>query len=616
MKKTDLIHKVKQLEGLTQDERAYLIDLINTRKKYGLVWEDKPEDVEEQLRDNLPVLKEDKSKAIINGDDYPNHILIEGDNLHALTALTFTHEGKIDVIYIDPPYNRGDNDFIYNDDYVDKEDSFRHSKWLSFMSKRLMIAKCLLRNEGVIFISIDDNEFAQLKMLCDEVFLEKNFIECFQWEKTQSPSNLSKKSKKRLEYVLCYEKNKSNLRYTGLVQDNPNDNPLLKSNNNFKTLNFPKEAVECRIQGDHVLEPGEYGTAKNKVFLKNRIEILDGKFMNDIELEGKFVWTQDNLKEEIKKKTKIVFKTTALAPRYDKLSYDAEVPPNIIDERWGVATNDVAKSELEGFEINDFEYPKPVSLIKYLISFYPKKDIIVLDFFAGTGTTLESTIELNYDGGNRQCILVCNNEKKGAELNLIPEQITYKRASKVIKGYKKPNGEIIPPKTNNNFRYYKSAFVPRDTSIKNKRELTRLATELLCIKEDIYSEVRQIGEFILNSSYVRAFHQNGLYLLIIYDEDVIEQMVEVIQSAIEQAGGQRPHFKVYVFSNGQYPFTEEFEDVLEHITLCALPDAIYKAYQNVLPKRQRKAVPVLEEPTAEEVESSLLADNQLDLFNQ
>ena len=128
MNKQDLISKIKQLDGVTQDERAYLINLVNTKKKYGLVWEDKPEDVEEQLRDNLPVLKEVKDKAIINGEDNPNHILIEGDNLHALTALTFTHEGAIDVIYIDPPYNTGNKDFKYNDTFVDKEDSYRHSK--------------------------------------------------------------------------------------------------------------------------------------------------------------------------------------------------------------------------------------------------------------------------------------------------------------------------------------------------------------------------------------------------------------------------------------------------------------------------------------------------------
>jgi adenine-specific DNA-methyltransferase len=182
MNKKDILNKIKSLEGLNQDERAYLVNLVNTKKKYGLVWEDKPEDVEEQLRTKLPVLQEVKERAIINdavtssGVETPNHILIEGDNLHALTALTFTHENKIDLIYIDPPYNTGNKDFIYNDHYVDNEDAYRHSKWISFMEKRLRIAHKLLKDDGVIFISIDDNEQAQLKMLCDEVFLENNFI--------------------------------------------------------------------------------------------------------------------------------------------------------------------------------------------------------------------------------------------------------------------------------------------------------------------------------------------------------------------------------------------------------------------------------------------------------
>ena len=177
MNKQELISKIKSLQDISSEEKAYLIELVNTKKKYGLVWEEKPEDVEEQLRSMLPVFKEVKERAIISEDkDAPNHILIEGDNLHALTALSYTHEGKIDVIYIDPPYNTGNKDFIYNDAYVDKEDTYRHSKWLSFMDKRLRLAKKLLSEKGVIFISIDDNELSQLKLLCDEVFGENNLV--------------------------------------------------------------------------------------------------------------------------------------------------------------------------------------------------------------------------------------------------------------------------------------------------------------------------------------------------------------------------------------------------------------------------------------------------------
>lgn len=184
MKATDrnkLIDRIKTLEGLTDDERSALLGLLNETKTYGLVWEDKPEEVEERLRTELPVLKEVNSRAIISDNaDAPNHILIEGDNLEALTTLAYTHEGKIDVIYIDPPYNTGNKDFIYNDSYVDSEDTYRHSKWLSFMSRRLRIAKKLLSERGVIFISIDDNEAHNLKLLCDDkeigLFGEQNFV--------------------------------------------------------------------------------------------------------------------------------------------------------------------------------------------------------------------------------------------------------------------------------------------------------------------------------------------------------------------------------------------------------------------------------------------------------
>ena len=142
MDKPALVEKIRTLEGLTNDEKADLIGLLRSHKKYGLVWEEKPEEVEERLRDHLPVLTEVKERAILSTEaDAPNHILIEGDNLEALTALSYTHEGKIDVIYIDPPYNTGNKDFTYNDDYVNKENEFRHSKWLSFMRRRLVTIK-------------------------------------------------------------------------------------------------------------------------------------------------------------------------------------------------------------------------------------------------------------------------------------------------------------------------------------------------------------------------------------------------------------------------------------------------------------------------------------------
>lgn len=177
MDKNELKQKIEEIEGLTNEEKSELIKLLRSQKKYGLVWEDKPEDAEQRMVNEQPVLVEVPERAILSDDaEAPNHILIESDNLEALTALSYTHAGKIDVIYIDPPYNTGNKDFIYNDSFVDKEDGYRHSKWLSFMNKRLKIAKNLLSEKGVIFISCDDNEQAPLKMLCDEIFGEANFL--------------------------------------------------------------------------------------------------------------------------------------------------------------------------------------------------------------------------------------------------------------------------------------------------------------------------------------------------------------------------------------------------------------------------------------------------------
>lgn len=165
MNKYELAKKINELEGLTNDEKSELFQLLRSKKKYGLVWEDKPEDIEQRMLDDQPVLVEVPERAILSDDaEAPNHILIEGDNLEALTALSYTHAGKIDVIYINPPYNTGNKDFKYNDAYVDKEDAYYNSKWLSFMNKRLKIAKNLLSDKGVILISIGDSWFAERRV--------------------------------------------------------------------------------------------------------------------------------------------------------------------------------------------------------------------------------------------------------------------------------------------------------------------------------------------------------------------------------------------------------------------------------------------------------------------
>lgn len=221
MKATDrhkLIDRINTLEGLTDDERSALLGLLREHKTYGLVWEDKPEDVEERLRNELPVLIEDKERALTDaGPDAPNHILIEGDNLEALATLAYTHAGKIDVIYIDPPYNTGNEDFVYNDNYVNSDDDYKHSMWLSFMKRRLRIAKKLLSDRGVIFISIDDNEIANLTLLCNdkELFGEHNHIATICRQAIKGGSRATN-IKTVHDYILIYAKRFESLnQFTG-----------------------------------------------------------------------------------------------------------------------------------------------------------------------------------------------------------------------------------------------------------------------------------------------------------------------------------------------------------------------------------------------------------------
>jgi adenine-specific DNA-methyltransferase len=188
------------------------IDIRTKRRMKELNLEDKPEIFEEQAKDSLPVLREDVDLMVTQNPNDPTNIIIEGDNYHALSVLQYTHAGAVDVIYIDPPYNTGNKDFIYNDHYVDREDSYRHSKWLSFMNRRLKIAKKLLSEKGVIFISIDEHEVAPLRLLGDKIFSEKNFVGQWNWFKSSTPPALSKKIKRTIEYVLCWKTRRNSFR--------------------------------------------------------------------------------------------------------------------------------------------------------------------------------------------------------------------------------------------------------------------------------------------------------------------------------------------------------------------------------------------------------------------
>lgn len=499
----------KDYSKLNKEELLEVIKNLESKKKYGLVWDEEkvPEKVVVDCQHQLPVLKEVKDKEIITDPNQPTHILIEGDNYHALSVLNYTHKGKIDLIYIDPPYNTGNKDFFYNDCYVEKEDTWRHSKWLNFMSKRLELAKELLTEKGVIFISIDDNEVAQLKLLCDKVFGEINFAGQWQWFKSATPPNLSNKIKKNLEFILVYEKQKNNSKFRGIKKISKSDDPITKIQNSVKVLTFPPNTINIKLLNSSI-KAGIYGTEKYPNKLLNDLLIENGKNKNQVSFENRFVWTQRKLDEELLNNT-IINCSKTLVISYKKQNYSEEVPPNLIDETVGVDTTEEAGKRLfEMFNEKVFDYPKPVSLIKYLLNFkneLKNENTIILDFFAGTGTTAQAVLELNEeDGGNRKFIVCTNNE------NQICEKATLPRIFKIINGYKNLKEEQIEG-LGNNLKYFKTSFVKnRPNKDQLKIEITKQCTEMLCLKEGIFNLKTATKDY-------KIFEQNNCYMAVFYD---------------------------------------------------------------------------------------------------
>ena len=617
MNKYELAKKINELEGLTNDEKSELIKLLRSQKKYGLVWEDKPEDAEQRMVNEQPVLVEVPERAILSDDaEAPNHILIEGDNLEALTTLSYTHAGKIDVIYIDPPYNTGNKDFIYNDSFVDKEDGYRHSKWLSFMNKRLKIAKNLLSDKGVIFISIDDNEQAPLKQLCDEIFGERNFVAKFDWRK-KTGANDAKDIAVITESILLY----SNSKVLAVEREIWNRD---EGSRNMKRFKFSDEFVETR--GKYYLDTLDRGGLQYSDSMNYGIEAPDGgmiypngrsEFVNDGWI---WKWGKDKVKwglenkflEFVKSKKSSGSKYTIKYKVYENVDNEGNIRKkvgraftNLILE----PINQQGNSELMAlFGEVPFSNPKPLGLLQYLLNTIVIKDVTVLDFFAGSGTTLHATMQLNAkDGGHRQCILVTNNE------NGICENVTYERNRRVIQGYITPKGEKVPGLTRNNLRYYKTKFVPRDKSPKNLRNLMALSTDMLCIHNDTYIEKPFAGKNI-NNKIARYFESNDgtKRMLVIYRAEAIQALVELMKQEFKNAESkENGKLMVYVFSPNGYAYDDEFEDVADYVSLCAMPDAVLNAYRRVLPKKRQAQ---LLEDVAEETDSEARTVEESDLF--
>lgn len=408
------------------DEAIKIMSLGTTYKKSGLHYEKRLEKMDNTIR----YYRKNDTLSFHTDNSKPTHKLIIGDNYEALQNLLIQYKKGVDVIYIDPPYGKDSMGDFAKTNY---ENGITRDNLLSMLYPRLILAKQLLKEDGVIFCSIDDKNQAYVKCLFDEVMGERNFIGMFMWYKSETPPNLSKKIKKNLEYILCYQRIKDNSKFVGFKTESSSSDPVTKPQNTLKEWKIPANALIIK-EKDGIIKAGTYGTPKYPNILKNDLVVKNGTNENEAIFENRFIWTQQTLEETLP--TINMFLSKSLVLSYKRFEYETSVPSNLIDNSVGVTTTEKARTELINIMGKDlFEYPKPEDLISYLISFIDRKNITVVDFFAGSGTTGHAVLELNKkDTGNRQFILCQLNEITDTTPNGIAYDVTSKRLKRIMTG--------------------------------------------------------------------------------------------------------------------------------------------------------------------------------------
>ncbi len=605
--------RIRELEK----EVARLHDQIK-QQRYGLNWIDVPEAFDKESENKIPTLEEVPELSFKTDDGKPTHILIEGDNYHALTCLNYTHRGKVDVIYIDPPYNTGSDGFIYKDKrmldrYPDGTpvpvgSPQRHSYWLSFMHRRLELAKNLLSERGVIFISIDDNEQANLKLLCDEVFGTKNFIASLIWR--GGKRNMSKWISTSHEYMLLFAKN---LAYCSEKEvewheqkQGLNDIYLAAKRIIRETRGNYEKASEMLKQWFRDL-PESNPSKDHKHYCW-----IDDKgvyFASDISRGGgggpqwqiQNPHTGENVKtpqrgwaysslEELQEDIKngLVHFNGNGVPCKKRYLKDNET--QILDTVFYKDRRGSSKRLRELMGIDAFPFPKDELILADKLKSFSLPNSIILDFFAGSGTTLHATMNLNEeDGGKRQCILVQYPEKtweivngkkkakKGSEdafkygFDNITE-ITYERNRRVMQGYTDAKGNEVE-RVGNSLKYYRTAFVgendARHANEQDRLVLSQKAGCLLALAENTLDET-------LRTSHYQLF-TDGERLTAVYFQEDLQRFEEFV----EQVRSKALPTSVYVFCWGSADeFLYNFEDI-PNVSLKSIPEPILKIYQTL-----------------------------------
>jgi adenine-specific DNA-methyltransferase len=540
----------KDYSNLSKEDLIKIVEKLESRKKYGLIWdEDKvKEQFEKDAENALPVLKEVKGKEISARDESrPVNILIEGDNYHALSVLNFTHQGKVDVIYIDPPYNTGEGDFKYNDKWVDKTDIWRHSKWLSFIAKRIRLAKTLLSNDGVIFISIDDNEFAQLKLLMNEIFGESNYYGCITWIKRTKSTNSGKAKKmlqQKTEYILAYGTKPTDT-FEGFE--------LIYSGEQKK---YPHKGKfgSCRFEN---LEATDYGRKKRDTM---KFPILGVK-------------PRDGRRWQIGKETADQMVKDGKIELIDGVPMRAVYPDDEESESFipfwshleNVGTAETGKQELNEIIGPDhgFDTVKPTPLLKTIFERF-KKDITVLDFFAGTGTTGQVVMEMNKDGGKRQFIL-CTNDDGG-----ICTDVCYPRISNVIKGYKTTSKKDVVEGLNTSLKYFKTKFIKKTANKDDlKIRITKECTEMLCLREGIFEEIKTTDDY-------RIFQKGNKILAAYYSLD--RKTLSELKKELNKLEGDKTF---YCFTLDPLGLNKKDFSGWKNVTVEPIPQKILDVYKQI-----------------------------------
>ena len=502
IKREKMLATINEIKKNISDENTLnnlsMIENELTKKKYGLIWEEHEERVDKELETKIPTFEEVKDKEIISNPNDKFNFLLEGDNLHSLYLLEKTYKERIDLIIIDPPYNTGINDFIYNDCYIDNDDGYKHSKWLSFMEKRLKIAHSLLSDNGYIFININDIEVAQLKLLCDDIFGEDNFVNIISVKMKNnagaSGGGEDKKLKKNIEYILVYSKNQiqsSNFnkvysytkiddlleyyrvnniswKYTSLIKDFGEKKYCCSTYDGtgdeikiYKRINPIITSTSKIIKDEGLSEYEVYKKYNDRIFTTAmpqssiRPRVIEALKNNNFSIDKNSVYSIEYVPKTGKNKGTI-YEQFYKGEKLRLFSWFKDVSENINGD---IYKSDIKGTYWDGYNLNNltkegnvkFENgKKPLKLIQDIVEMSTNKQSIVLDFFAGSGTTAQAVLETNLkDNGNRKFILCTNNE------NNICETITYQRLKNIKNGYLNYNG------INFNLKYYKCTYIPR-----------------------------------------------------------------------------------------------------------------------------------------------------------